>query len=317
MPKSNRCTAKTIKGTRCRGNCLTGADVCVVHSVKMTVCDMCEAPMSQAAYDEQDGYCSYACQSGGGKPVPAGCAGCAENQPNQMAHMGPGGCLEEAEEREEVVEPEEAVAEISPSVSNIINMVIKKAFDAVQRGDAAEVAQILDLGIDINARNSGWTLLTMATVWAHEELSNLLIERGADVNAGNSYGQRPLHFAVQKGLFSTAVKLLDADAIVNAVDDGGCTPLHYAAMTNQPKFVQLLLDRAANPSAKDALGKTARDEAAERGLKEIVEILEDRVRFDAWVREDEEINRAAGFRCIGCGSSVDAGESYCGRACIQ
>jgi hypothetical protein len=45
---------------------------------------------------DDDGHCSYHCASGGGwrmPEVPEGCWGCAESQPNQLAHMDPGGCL--------------------------------------------------------------------------------------------------------------------------------------------------------------------------------------------------------------------------------
>lgn len=61
-------------------------------------CDMCGAEMSVADFEEQGGYCSYSCASGGGYTAPPApesptCSGCRDNQPNQQAHMDPGGCL--------------------------------------------------------------------------------------------------------------------------------------------------------------------------------------------------------------------------------
>lgn len=61
-------------------------------------CDMCGAEMSVADFKEQGGFCSYSCASGGGYTAPPApenptCSGCRDNQPNQMAHMDPGGCL--------------------------------------------------------------------------------------------------------------------------------------------------------------------------------------------------------------------------------
>ena len=45
---------------------------------------------------DDDGHCSYSCASGSGATGdwrPTTCSGCRDNQPNQLAHMDPGGCL--------------------------------------------------------------------------------------------------------------------------------------------------------------------------------------------------------------------------------
>ena len=93
-----RCSAKTKAGRRCRLSALKTGERCVVHTEPSLEkepeewrCLMCDAPMTQELFEETEGYCSYSCSSGGGHT----CSGCNENQPNQMAHMGSGGCLAE------------------------------------------------------------------------------------------------------------------------------------------------------------------------------------------------------------------------------
>ena len=52
----------------------------------------------------------------------------------------------------------------------------------------------------MNAKNeSGWTPLHEATDWRHEEIVELLIATGADVNAKNVDGQTPLDHAERHG----------------------------------------------------------------------------------------------------------------------
>jgi hypothetical protein len=65
-------------------------------------CEICGTKMTVEDHDNNGGFCSYDCASGGGGPAPAAvavaepeqtCWGCRENQPNQLAHVDPGGCL--------------------------------------------------------------------------------------------------------------------------------------------------------------------------------------------------------------------------------
>lgn len=78
-------------------------------------CEMCGTKMTVADHDNNGGFCSYDCASGGGGPAlqtppqtcwgcrdtgaesaaheAPTCWGCRENQPNQLAHVDPGGCL--------------------------------------------------------------------------------------------------------------------------------------------------------------------------------------------------------------------------------
>ena len=59
----------------------------------------------------------------------------------------------------------------------------EELFDAARRGDRARVAQLLDAGVDVNARaRYDATALFFAADKGHLEVVRLLVERGADVN---------------------------------------------------------------------------------------------------------------------------------------
>lgn len=98
-----RCTATTKVNRRCRLSASGAGTLCVVHKEPQPQADptewrclLCDAPMTQELFEETEGYCSYACSSGGGYGS-RDCSGCTTNQPNQMAHTGPSGCLAEPE----------------------------------------------------------------------------------------------------------------------------------------------------------------------------------------------------------------------------
>mgnify|MGYP000480537135 FL=1 len=73
-----------------------------------------------------------------------------------------------------------------------------------------------------------WTPLHYAAIRGHKEIAELLIAKGADVNAKNSVGQTPLQFAAGYGHKEIAELLIDNGADVNVKDDDGETPLDFA-----------------------------------------------------------------------------------------
>jgi ankyrin repeat protein/tRNA A-37 threonylcarbamoyl transferase component Bud32 len=82
------------------------------------------------------------------------------------------------------------------------------------------------------------------------EIAALLI---ADVNARNSYGETPLHKAVENDKTEVVEFLLAKGANSNAQDNQGETPLHKADNTT---IIELLLDQNANSNAQDNWGNT-------------------------------------------------------------
>ena len=77
----------------------------------------------------------------------------------------------------------------------------EQLYEAVRKGDAAEVKALLDKGADVNAKfRYGATALFKAAERGHTEVVKLLIERGADVTVKDTfYGSTAMGWALQKG----------------------------------------------------------------------------------------------------------------------
>ena len=141
-------------------------------------------------------------------------------------------------------------------------------------------------GADVNAKtdlklSAGYTPLIQAAWGGATEVAALLLERGADVNAGLRDGQTPLTFAAGqgKGFPEIVLLLLEKGAAVNAAAPGdyGKTPLMVAANNGNTDIVGMLLDHGADLSLKSKENsRTALLYAAENGKTETVRLLLDR-----------------------------------------
>ncbi|MGI2257514.1 ankyrin repeat domain-containing protein [Candidatus Cardinium hertigii] len=94
-------------------------------------------------------------------------------------------------------------------------------------------------------------------------------------NINNSFGDTPLHIAVQNGDLVTVNQLfLDPGVNVNASNKYGTCPLHLAAEKGSLQIVRALLcHQDLNVNKKNAFGKTALDIASQSGHEEVVELL--------------------------------------------
>ncbi len=74
-----------------------------------------------------------------------------------------------------------------------------------------------------------------------------LLSGGADVNAKSGYRYlTPLHYAAWNGQAKTATLLIQKGANVNAVDTFRWTPLHWAAANDRAEVVAVLLENGAD-----------------------------------------------------------------------
>jgi ankyrin repeat protein len=94
------------------------------------------------------------------------------------------------------------------------------------------------------AGHKGGTALLEAAFWSRLEIAEMLIKRGANVNAKAARGVVPLHEAARMGHVELARLLLKHGAEVNAKDDHGATPLDWAGSYKEyPKMTKLLRDQ--------------------------------------------------------------------------
>ncbi|XP_029968585.1 ankyrin repeat domain-containing protein 50 isoform X1 [Salarias fasciatus] len=149
-----------------------------------------------------------------------------------------------------------------------------------------EVASLLlERGADPCHRDDdGMTPLLLAAYEGHEDVVELLLEAGADVDetAGPDGGVpaaaavTPLLAAAAMGHMRTVSRLLFWGAAVDAIDCEGRTALCLAAARGSVEVVRALLDRGLDENHKDDLGWTPLHAAACEGHRPVCAALTER-----------------------------------------
>lgn len=136
--------------------------------------------------------------------------------------------------------------------------------ECIRRGD-----------VDLDGQNiGGWTPLMYAAYIGHDNIANLLLETGVNVNATTSKGLTPLMLAASCGNESIAHFLLQKGAQLECKDVRGWTALLYSTATGHQQMVKFLLEHHANANVKEPLsGFTPLMEAAASGHEIIVQYL--------------------------------------------
>lgn len=101
-----------------------------------------------------------------------------------------------------------------------------------------------------------------------------LIARTVELTARNEHGNTALHVAAAQvdGVQITQM-LVDAGADVNALGNGGATPLHCAARAGQLQIAKLLLENGALVGMGDGSGATALQLAEDKHHQGVVDLL--------------------------------------------
>ncbi len=147
--------------------------------------------------------------------------------------------------------------------------------DAALKGDVKTARRMLDARPQlINSRNKlGKTPLHQSLTGGNDEIIELLIERGSDVNVPDNTGLTPLHIAAWWSVTARAKILIDHGATVNATDKFGDTPLHTAAMHGRGKMCQFLIASGASLNAKNLDGQTSLDLAKREKQDESTRVI--------------------------------------------
>lgn len=121
----------------------------------------------------------------------------------------------------------------------------------------------------------GWTPLHVAAFAGNVATTELLINRGADVNsrAKSKFLNTPLQTALLTGQYATAKLLLEhgADAMVRQAE--GFAPLHEAAESGREDLVKLLIAHGAEITSRADDGSTPLDVAKKAKHDNVVALL--------------------------------------------
>ena len=126
---------------------------------------------------------------------------------------------------------------------------------------------------DVNFRlRLGYTPLHFAAIGGHDTIVELLLSKGACVDAQTDSGLTPLHFANRGGHDKVVEKLLAAGACVEkSTEEGGL--LHFAAKRGHTKVVEQLLRARAKIDEPNSKGFTPLHLATQGGHDAVVEQL--------------------------------------------
>ncbi|RPB18102.1 ankyrin [Terfezia boudieri ATCC MYA-4762] len=152
-------------------------------------------------------------------------------------------------------------------------------------GDKTTLQLLLDMGADINERNSfGETALLQAVCFNHLSCVKLLTGRGADATILANEDTSVLHRAVRGLTDSEMMRFLLDDVVgtrnlVDKKDSFGETPLHYCSYVSyrspvvQIENAKMLVEAGASLTIRNDLQRTPYECARERRYNEHAEYL--------------------------------------------
>lgn len=155
-----------------------------------------------------------------------------------------------------------------------VPIIMEDVFGWVREGNTFQVRVWLDdTEHDLNIGDDhAFSLLHWASKEGHVSIVDLLLSRGARVNATNMGDDTSLHLAAAHGHREIVVKLLARKADVHATNEHGMTALHYACFWGYIQIGEDLLRCGAQIGACNKRGQTPLDVCQPQARNAIIEI---------------------------------------------
>jgi len=185
--------------------------------------------------------------------------------------------------------------------------------DAVVQNDVATVRQFLNAGAEINGSTFGATPLHLAAEYGRPDITKLLLDSGAQVDAIDDLRKTPLLWAAENGHVEVATVLIAHGANVNQEDPSRSrgpmdnsapdTPLDYALRAGNVDLCRLLFESGARISTNDY---TRLQAAIHSGKSDLVAMLITKgVDPMAHSKPDPNHTTSSGFATAGMSNNVE------------
>ena len=138
-------------------------------------------------------------------------------------------------------------------------------YEAAGQGHVELVQRAMESGVSVQGRRWGKAALNHAA--SNGQLHVLQAMTGADLNAGDQYGDTPLQAAALAGCEQVVEWLLTQGVDLERRDDGGRTALWSAVASGKQSLVDRLLRAGADPEVENAWGQTLEALAEHRQIQ--------------------------------------------------
>mmetsp|Transcript_1671 Transcript_1671/g.2852 ORF Transcript_1671/g.2852 Transcript_1671/m.2852 type:complete len:329 (+) Transcript_1671:1088-2074(+) len=130
--------------------------------------------------------------------------------------------------------------------------------ECIEDNNAIEVIRLLDLGADLEYRQDeeGYTALHVAVMRGNQQITWLLLDRGADISTADLWGRTPLILACVYNHLEIVKLLLSRGADIEQVDGVGYSPLTCSALRGHDAIVEYLIPQGSSIESKENTGIT-------------------------------------------------------------
>lgn len=128
---------------------------------------------------------------------------------------------------------------------------------AARQGFPTVLEFVLEQGVNANGLERNTPPIVLAAERGHLRIVQLLLDKGADVNAASPSGETALHGAADKSFKAVVELLLARGADVNRATTGNSTALHAAVTRGNSNLVALLLAQKADPNVLTSPWRTS------------------------------------------------------------
>jgi len=176
---------------------------------------------------------------------------------------------------------------------------------AVYNDNIDMVKFLLSKKASVNATSTNSSPLHEAVRQHNQQMCEILLSAGANINLQTDFGKTPLHTAIQEEQEGIIDFLISKKADVKAQNDAQVGVLHFGAATKDHKILEKLLKiKELNINERNGNGKTPLHIAAERNSLDHIKLLlshssgADPKIKDGWGRLPEECGKSTAYHLI-------------------